>query len=138
MASQPEPTPQLGDLSIDNLPELLDILNQVAYKCHNIGLQLGVKESDIKNIEHDSSKCRVQLREILSHRLRQMPALNMSDIVVSLRSDSVQENRLANEIERNLMPALNTSDNVASLRPDSVQENRLANGKSQHLILVTM
>ena len=127
MASQSEPTPQLGDLRIDHLPKLQNILDQVAYKCHNIGLQLGVRESDINNIKHDFSKCRVQLREILSHRLKQMPALNMSDIVASLRSDSVQENRLATEIEQNLIPALNTSLDVASLKPESVQENQLAN-----------
>ena len=90
----------------NDLPHLLNVLNPVASKCYYIGLQLGVKNTQIANIRFNYTKCEDQLREILVERLKQEPPLTWQDIVTALRADSVREYDLANEVESTHILAL--------------------------------
>ena len=93
------PTSLQVNLNIEDLPLLLNELESIAPECYNFGLQLGVRYSDIHIIKRDNSECKVQLREIIVHRLKQEPPLTWHDIVRSLRKEYVKENHLANVIE---------------------------------------
>ena len=93
-------------LTSNDLPHLLNVLNSVASKCYYIGLQLGVKNTQIDNIRFNCKKCEDQLREILVERLKQEPPLTWQDIVTALRADSVRQYGLASEIESKYIPPL--------------------------------
>ena len=100
-------------LTSNDLPHLLNVLNSVASKCYCIGLQLGVKNTQIANIEFNYRKCEDQLREILVERLKQEPPLTWQDIVTALRADIVREHGLASEIESMHIPPLHPPAAVA-------------------------
>ena len=100
MASQaPATNPAPQELTNKDLALLLNTLTPVASKCLNLGLQLGLDDSQIHTIEHDYRKCEDQLREVMSERLRCGSSLTWHDIIKALRAKSVSENRLASEIE---------------------------------------
>ena len=86
-------------LSSDDLAELENTLQRVAHNCIAFGLQLGVEDHRIKVIEAQYANPCDRLREILHYRLRQLPLLTWQDIAKALRTDAVQENVLASEIE---------------------------------------
>ena len=88
-----------GGLSTDDLAQLENTLQRVAHNCIAFGLQLGVEDHRIKVIEAQYANPCDRLREILRYRLRQLPLLTWQDIVNALRTDAVQENVLASEIE---------------------------------------
>ena len=93
-------------LTSNDLSHLLNVLNSVASKCYDIGLQLGVKNTQIANIRFNYTKCEDQLREIVVERLKQEPPLTWQDIVTALRADSVRQYGLASEIESTHILAL--------------------------------
>jgi len=97
MAGQPIFVDQV--LTTTDLPELENILHTVAHRSTAFGLQLGVNHPTIQAIQVQYANPYDQLREILSYRLKQLPLLTRSDIVQALRSNAVQENLLASEIE---------------------------------------
>ena len=99
-------------LTSNDLPHLLNVLNSVASKCYCIGLQLGVKITQIDNITFNYRKCEDQLREILVERLKQEPPLTWQDIVTALRADSVREYGLASEVESKYIPPLHPPTSV--------------------------
>ena len=86
-------------LTIDDLAELENNLQRVAHKSTAFGLQLGVNHPTIQAIQVQYANPYDQLREILSYRLRQLPPLTWLDVIQALRSNGMQENRLASEIE---------------------------------------
>ena len=91
-------------LTTTDLPTLCNFLYRAANKCYDIGLQLGVKSHEIRIIEHNfKNDCKRQLSQILENRLNQDSHLTWPDIVVALRSDSVEEYSMANEIEAKFM-----------------------------------
>ncbi|CAI8020437.1 hypothetical protein GBAR_LOCUS12225, partial [Geodia barretti] len=85
--------------SKEDIPTLINILTPVASKCYALGLQLGLKDWQIENIEKNRHDCESQLRDILVKRLNQEEPLSWRDLVTALRSDSVGEHRVAHEIE---------------------------------------
>ena len=87
------------ELTIDDLPLLCNTLIPVASKYFDLGLQLGVKCPQIRTIEQNYRNCEDQLREIISERLKQDAPLTWHDVVVALRSSSVNQTDLARVIE---------------------------------------
>ena len=135
MASQstqpPATNPAPQKLTDSHLRLLLETLNPVASKCHNLGVHLGLSSSQLHAIEHDYRKCEDQLREIISERLRQESRLTWDDIARSLRA--VSENRLASEIENkyihhlppptSVAPQTNTASPATSSLTSSLQSS---------------
>ena len=88
------------ELTWDDLPDLCEILNPVAPKCFELGLQLGVKKANIDIIKkNNKDDCQAQLREIISERLKQDKHLTWHDIVTALQTLSVNHPDLAIVIE---------------------------------------
>ena len=106
-------------LSEKDIPTLVNHLTPVASKCSALGLQLGLKDWQIKNIEKNRHDCESQLREILVERLNQEEPLSWRDLVTALRSDSVREGRVANQIESRLtsVPDVPATGAPAAKRP---------------------
>ena len=103
-----QPIPQLSanktvkdtdEVTKKDIRELLNFLNPVASKCNRLGLQLGVDSDDIDNIKEDHRECKDQLCEILKQRLKQEEPLTWGALIEALKSKSVGENRLAQEIK---------------------------------------
>ena len=96
-------------LTIDDLAQLENALHGVAHKATAFGLQLGVIHSNIQTIQIQYANPNDQLREILVYRLKQLPPLTWPDIIRALQTNSVQENRLASEIESQFLSASTSS-----------------------------
>ena len=115
MASQstqpPATNPAPQELTNNDLALLLETLNPVASKCHNLGVHLGLSSSQLHALDHDYRRCEDQLREIISERLRQESPLTWHDIARALRA--VSENRLASEIENKYIHHLPPPASVA-------------------------
>ena len=94
-------------LSVYDLPHLLNMMSEISPGCtiFNFGLQLGIRHSKIEEfkIEHNNKQGDI-LREILYEALKLCPRLTKKEIVEALRAPSVQQNRLANQIEANYIP----------------------------------
>ena len=82
MASQPpqsayanQPLTLANELTIDDLGDIQNVLHDVASKCFNLGLQLKVKYTTLCKIKQNYGDVDDQLREILTHRLTQLPPL---------------------------------------------------------------
>ena len=135
MASQstqpPVTNPAPQELTNNDLALLLDTLNSVATKCFALGLQLGLDDVQLGQIEYDHKRCKDQLRVIISARLRQVSPLTWHDIIRALRADSVHENGLASEIENryihHLPPPASVAPqaNTASLAASSLLQSSL-------------
>ena len=97
----PYPThPLRRKLTTEDLPWLLNLLSRIRRKCVDIGLQLGINDSTIQNIvDENRNHLHGQLREILRHCLNRLQCLTLEDIIHALKSESVEENLLASEIE---------------------------------------
>ena len=104
MASHSPSNQAEKELTTNNLADLLNVLTPVASKSHALGLQLGIPDSQILNIEGNYRKLEEQLYGILAARLKQEAPLKWSDIVRSLRAESIGEYELARKIESQYMP----------------------------------
>lgn len=85
----------------ENLSEVLHLVLDVASKWYELGLQLGVKESNLKNIEHDYGGSGVQtcLREMLSVWLKMIdPRPSWERLVSSICHQTVGNPALAEKI----------------------------------------
>ena len=79
------------------LKDFLEALCSISTKYKLLGIQIGVEKSEIDEIEaHRSPKER--LCEVLDVRLKQLPPLTWDDIDKALRSKTIGEQNLANEI----------------------------------------
>lgn len=90
------------DLVSANLSKVLNLLLEVSIKWFNLGLQLGLKERDLKVIEQDHAKDGVEvcLREMLSLWLKMInPHPTWEGLVAALKKPSVLFSRLAKKIE---------------------------------------
>ena len=102
-------------LTINDLPLLCNALNPVAPKCCALGLQLGVKKANLDIIKkNNKDDCQAQLREIISERLKQDSPLTWRNIVIALRSPSVNHPDLAREIESWYISPLELQQHPAS------------------------
>ena len=86
-------------LTVDDLPDLLDMLSSVKHKCIYIGLKLGVSYDAIQSVTMQHANHLDQLCEILHHSLNQLPHLTVNNIVQALTSRIVRENLVAREIQ---------------------------------------
>ena len=100
------------NLTIDDLSVLINELESIAPVCYNFGLQLGVRDSDIRIIQSDNRECKVKLREVIVQRLKQESPLTWYDIVRSLRKECVKEYHLANILESKYITPNLGSDSV--------------------------
>ena len=89
---------QLKELSCNDLPLLLNELSPIRNKYIYIGIQLGVNNDKIKDIEFQFNPGD-RLYEILAYRLKKKPPLTWHDIIKALRSNSVDETTTASDIE---------------------------------------
>ena len=86
------------ELCEDDLGALHEALYSVRYKCRTFGLQIGLLLKEIKNIEKQEEDHGERLLEILSLRLNKATPLTWNDIDRALKSDSVNEKILADNI----------------------------------------
>ena len=92
--------PLRRQLTIEDLPWLLNLLFSIRRKCFFVGLQLGVNDSTIQTIiDENRNHLGAQLSGILRYRLNQPQYLTLQDIIQALKSESVEENLLASQIE---------------------------------------
>ena len=101
MASESgQATSSLRDLTDDNLGELYEALYRIRFKYRSLGLQIGVKISEIRGVQSQYDDPGDRLQEVLSVRLRQSESLTWKDIDKALRSESVGEGKVADIIQR--------------------------------------
>ncbi len=117
----------LVDLVSDNLRKVINLLLDVASKWYELGLQLGVKESYLKSIEHDYGHRGAQtcLREMLSVWLKMIdPRPSWESLLSSVRHSTVGNPALAQKIRKEVgMPE--NAEGLSSARP-SKQAGRFA------------
>lgn len=88
-----------GWLAEDSLPELVNLLCKVETKWYHIGLQLRMPPDTLLCIEEDYQKTKDRFTRMLEEWLRtQKPT--KKDLVEALRSEVLQENRLADQVAR--------------------------------------
>ena len=92
-----EATKGLGE---DDLAALCEALHPVSKKYTFLGLQLGVKKSEIDMIEAQHDDPGKRLLEILSARMRKAEILTWADVDKALRSAWVDEIKLAESIKK--------------------------------------
>ena len=86
-------------LSEDDLSDIINVLQPVAYKYKKIGIQLKEMHiSDIKSIEITCTDPGDRFLEVLSLRLRRTPALTWREVYSALKSKSVNESVIAEEV----------------------------------------
>ena len=88
-----------------NLPDLLNILNKVAAKYYDLGIQLGIADWKIDNIEQNHSKCEDRLRAVITERLKQEEPLTWHDVATALRAECVNTKWLASQVEHQYLRA---------------------------------
>ena len=98
MASQ-EASPSEG-LGEEDLGKLCEALHCVRTSYKHIGLQIGVKKSEIESAEKQETDPGDRLLEILSIRVKKAKVLTWKDIVEALRSQCVGEGKVADEIQK--------------------------------------
>lgn len=91
-----------SEITDSDLAGIIEILCPVSHKYKFFGLQIKVYPGEIARIQSqyrgDPRDC---LLEILMFRINQRPALTRADIAKALRSRSVGENGIADQIEGN-------------------------------------
>ena len=87
----------------DYLADLYEVLHKISAKYKSFGLQIGLKITKIEEIEADKSKSTERLLEVLTKRVRMTPPLTCAIIVKALRSNTVEEYKMANEIGNSLI-----------------------------------
>jgi hypothetical protein len=93
------------DLVLDNLPKVLDLVLDISHKWYELGLQLGVKERDLKVIEHDygdrAHGAQTCLREVLSAWLKMIdPPPSWERLLSSVGHSTVGNPALTQEIRQ--------------------------------------
>ena len=83
-----------------DLINVYEALHPVRKKYDFLGLHFGMSKTEIDSIEADQSDSGKCLLEILSVRLKKAPALTWGDIDKALRSKSIGEHLLANELQQ--------------------------------------
>ncbi len=83
-------------LCIEGLQDIYSLLIKAAKDWFDMGLALGIKKVDtLEGIKSRENCDKAHLREMLTHWLRSSPSRTWSDICNGLRSDTVQQDNLA-------------------------------------------
>ena len=88
-------------LGEEDLGTLCNALYPVSKKYKFLGLQIGVKKSEIETIEAQHNDPGERLLEVLSLRLKKTKAITWNDIDTALRSGCVGEDKVADGIREN-------------------------------------
>ena len=81
------------------LKDLVADLNSVAARWHDLGVQLGIDDGELKNISGEEGRAQSCFREMLMEWMKnQTPTCRA--IIDALQSRVVQHNALARELER--------------------------------------
>ena len=115
MNSQPQSS-QSRQLTSDDLQEVFEALYSVSFKYINLGLGLNVAYNRIRTIAIQYADPNDCLREILDHRLSQLPPLTWHEIVRALQSQSIHQHDLARRIESRYITVSQSPASV-SLQP---------------------
>ena len=92
-------------LSANDIPHLLNEMYVIPPGCIvSFGLQLGISLGKIQDSRRQHNETINVLTEILHEALNRHPPLTKKEIVEALRAPSVQQTRLANQIEANYIP----------------------------------
>ena len=127
-----------NSLSEDDLKDLCEALHPVRGKYYDIGLQIGVRSSEIQCIKAEHSQLQDCLREVLIARLNMTEALTWDDIVRALRSKMVSAPRLAeNLLQRYSGKSRRSSSDLPSKerktgmksKSESLTHNKLVKGQ---------
>ena len=86
-------------LCAKDLHEVFSQLLKAANEWYNLGLALDIEFDTLKEINSNESTDKARLREMLTHWLLSSPSRTWSDICNGLRSETVQQNNLADKIE---------------------------------------
>ena len=103
----------LGQLSINDLKIVREVLFKTRSKWEDFGLELGINKDDIDAISKekcgDTGEC---LRELLSGYLKKSSASWLS-VVSALKAESVGYNQLANEIEAKFLASSTNTKSIS-------------------------
>ena len=111
----------------DSANDLVNELDPVSYKYHEIGLQLGVTLEKLKEIDCLYTKSKDKLREVITERLKQAQPLTWPSIVSILRADSIKENDLASRLENKYVQAPGKDASIHHISPSCTSVNPLSN-----------
>ena len=87
------------ELTVSDLPIVLEKLFKARTKWYEIGLQLGVPNEFLRSLSVTNIGAEACLREMLADRLQTSAPLTWRDLCVSLRSPLVGHQDVAEEIE---------------------------------------
>ena len=87
-----------GKLSLDDLAKIIEDVHDAVDKWHNIGIQLGLHESELKSIESNYPRQNDRLREMICKWLQNKVA-TWGKMVRALKSRTVGEGYLAEQLE---------------------------------------
>ena len=104
-------SPALGE---EDLAKLHEALYSISPKYKLFGLQIGVLMSEIRIIEAKYSDPGERLLEVLSIRINKSDPLTWDEIEKALRSASVSENKVANEVMGKLCRPISCSKNISN------------------------
>ena len=113
------------DLREDDLGTLCEVLHPVNNKYKFLGLQIGVKKSEIDEIEAQYKNPGERMLEILSVRVKKTETITWNDIDAALRSHSVGEGKVADEIRKTYFSHLDEG------RLDQEQDAKSKNGNGR-------
>ncbi len=86
-------------LCIEGLQDIFSLLIKAAKDWFELGLALGIQVDILEGIDSNKNSDKARLRDMLTHWLRSSPSRTWSDICNGLRSDTVQQDVLADIIE---------------------------------------
>ena len=129
MASQ-EASPREG-LGEEDLGKLYEALYCVRTSYKPIGLQIGVKKSEIESAEKKETDPGDRLLEILSIRVKKAKVLTWKDIVEALRSQCVGEGKVAEEIQNKYGLAAASEGTTSKEHEKQAQFNERESEKSK-------
>ena len=114
----------VGQLSVDDLKDIVSEIRETRCQWENIGLQLEIKKSDLEAIDKenrgDTQKC---LTEMLTHWLRQGSSpTTWSTLISVLKHPTVGFQQLAEEIESKTLYAVEQGTCDVSVQTSSTKE----------------
>ena len=112
-----------GSLSLGDLAKIIEDIHDAVDKWHNIGIQLGLHESDLKSIESNYPRQNDRLREMVCKWLQGKNA-NWGKMVTALKSRTVGEGYLAEQlVDKYCKPAQITVTTTKVSRSTEVSES---------------
>ena len=121
-----------GQLTTEDLPNLLNILTPVAHNCIIFGSQINVENYILSGIEKYSITWNERLYKVLEYRLTQLPHLTWHGIVQALRSPSVSQHDLASQIESQYIPVSQSLPSVPQQDSDESSHTATSVPHSAH------